>query len=99
MPVLFTLLSPARRRPHRTVKVIEHNGIAYTQDRSGHYRSNQNKALHRVIWQGHHGPIPKDFIIRHIDGNRDNNDISNLQLMHHLHRAANEVGKLALRQV
>ena len=41
----------------------------------------------------------KDFIIRHIDGNRDNNDISNLQLMHHLHRAANEVGKLALRQV
>ena len=39
---------------------------------------------YRDIWIKHHGEIPTDadgisFEIHHIDGNRDNNDISNLQ--------------------
>jgi len=40
-------------------------------------------ANYRKIWSDHYGPIPKDekgrsYEIHHIDGNRDNNDISNL---------------------
>ena len=39
--------------------------------------------LYRKIWEDHNGPIPRDtegrtFEIHHIDGNRHNQDISNL---------------------
>ncbi|MCG7944914.1 MAG: HNH endonuclease [Candidatus Thiodiazotropha taylori] len=39
--------------------------------------------FYRQIWEKHNGPIPKDsdgrsYEIHHIDGNRDNNNISNL---------------------
>jgi hypothetical protein len=38
---------------------------------------------YRKIWESHYGPIPKDnegrsYEIHHVDGDRDNNDISNL---------------------
>ena len=41
---------------------------------------------HRLIWESVNGPIPKDlqgrsYEIHHIDGNHNNNDISNLQLV------------------
>lgn len=41
------------------------------------------KNNYRKIWESFNGPIPKDddgrsYEIHHIDGNRDNNDISNL---------------------
>ena len=41
---------------------------------------------HRKIWQQHHGPIPRDcqgrsLEIHHIDGDHNNNNISNLQLV------------------
>lgn len=34
---------------------------------------------YRKIWELYNGPIPKNFEIHHIDGNRNNNDISNLK--------------------
>lgn len=34
--------------------------------------------LHRVIWEDHNGPIPYENIVHHIDGNPDNNNLSNL---------------------
>ena len=37
------------------------------------------KLLHRQIWEDRNGPIPRDCIIHHIDGNPLNNDISNLK--------------------
>lgn len=36
------------------------------------------RQLHRAIWEYYNGPIPPGFHIHHIDGNIDNNDISNL---------------------
>lgn len=45
-----------------------------------------NSMRHRAIYEQHHGPIPKDeqgrsMEIHHIDGNHNNNDISNLKLV------------------
>jgi hypothetical protein len=42
-----------------------------------------NRVNYRKIWSDHYGPIPKDeqgrsYEIHHIDGNRSNNDLSNL---------------------
>ncbi len=44
----------------------------------------ENKRLkevlaHRWVWQNHHGEDPKGSDIHHKDGNRENNDINNLE--------------------
>lgn len=36
---------------------------------------------HRYVWEQVNGPIPSGCIIHHIDGNKTNNNIANLQLM------------------
>ena len=37
--------------------------------------------MHRYVYEYYNGEIPKNYDIHHIDENKDNNDISNLQLM------------------
>lgn len=37
--------------------------------------------LHRVIWTAVNGEIPKGMQVNHIDENKDNNSISNLELL------------------
>ena len=36
---------------------------------------------HRREWRKHHGPVPVGFFIHHIDGNKQNNSIENLELV------------------
>lgn len=36
---------------------------------------------HRYVWELHHGKIPPGAVIHHIDGDRSNNSIENLQLI------------------
>lgn len=38
-------------------------------------------ALHRLVYEKHYGKIPKGMIVHHIDFNKENNDIDNLELM------------------
>ena len=42
---------------------------------------NQFKKLHRLIYESEYGPIPKDHVIHHADGNKLNNNLNNLILM------------------
>lgn len=56
--------------------VINHGGYVYIT--SG---ENSRKFLHRLVWEKHNGEIPEGYQIHHIDGNKLNNDISNLQLI------------------
>ena len=39
------------------------------------------KAIARKVWTAANGPIPKGYVIHHIDHNPENNDLSNLQCM------------------
>lgn len=69
------------------------NGYAYVDgykfrkdSRSGYYLSTKNIEtsrirLHRYIWKRHNGDIPQGFEVHHKDENKDNNDISNLELL------------------
>ena len=36
---------------------------------------------HDLVWEAHYGKIPEEMQIHHIDGDKTNNDISNLQLV------------------
>lgn len=39
------------------------------------------KYLHRLIWEEYHGKIPNNMAIHHIDGDKTNNKIDNLELL------------------
>jgi|PlaIllAssembly_1097288.scaffolds.fasta_scaffold00028_11 hypothetical protein len=36
---------------------------------------------HRLVWELENGPIPIGHVVHHKDGNRRNNDLSNLELL------------------
>ena len=70
-------------------------------DSKGYYRitsgkeGNNNKFLHRLIFESFYGfKIPKNYIIHHKNGNKTDNCILNLQLMHiSLHGKLHNIGK------
>ena len=55
-------------------------GIAYYKNEEGYYFRGRRR-LHREVWKFFNGAIPKGQIIHHIDLNKDNNRIENLQCL------------------
>lgn len=55
------------------------NGVSYY--RCGRYFQRKGKRLHRKVWEYHNGPIPDGYDVHHINGDRSDNDIENLQLL------------------
>jgi hypothetical protein len=39
------------------------------------------KLEHRVVWEGAHGPIPRGWVIHHLNGIKDDNRLENLTAM------------------
>lgn len=57
------------------------NGIYYIKVCSGGDRNHKPwRAYERWLWEQIHGPIPKGYHIKHIDGNRFNTAVNNLAL-------------------
>lgn len=60
------------------------NGRTFRRDKkTGYYLASQKprKRLHICVWEYYNGEIPKGYQIHHIDMDKRNNDISNLQMM------------------
>jgi hypothetical protein len=66
------------------------NDIKFVKDKkTGYYlsskavRGDYRERLHVYVWKYHKGldSIPKGYVVHHIDENKDNNDITNLELM------------------
>lgn len=55
-------------------------GIAYYKNEDGYYVRGK-RLLHREVWKFFNGSIPKGHIIHHIDLNKGNNRIENLQCL------------------
>ena len=66
-----------------TQKTIYRDGIRFCRDdRTGYYLNSARRLrLHRYVWEKHNGAIPKGYHVHHIDHDKANNDISNLQLL------------------
>lgn len=69
-----------RKRPW-----VMFEGIRYFEESPGSYwRSSRHAghvAIHRAVWVATHGAIGPEIHVHHIDGNRGNNDLGNLQAM------------------
>lgn len=66
------------------------NGIRFTIGPGRKYFSNsavKPKSMHQYVWSYYNGSVPKGYEVHHKDGDRYNNDISNLELLEmHEHR-------------
>ena len=55
------------------------NGLIFYKDKKrGYYY--ENSGIHQAVWRYYCGEIPFDFNIHHVSGNKDDNDIENLQM-------------------
>lgn len=61
----------------------EFNGIKFYQTKSNdyfrHIVGRTSILMHRYVWEFYNGTLPTGYEVHHIDFNRANNDISNLQ--------------------
>ena len=56
------------------------NGVTYRPIKEGHFVKPQLH-LHRVVWEYYHGNIPDGYHIHHVDEDKTNNRIENLQAL------------------
>lgn len=75
-PVQVTTVRRTNKWP-----VFEFNGERYYKKPPGYYKMQWGPYLHRSVWEFHNGPIPEGYVVHHIDGERDHNDLENLQCM------------------
>jgi hypothetical protein len=63
---------------------IEYDGIWWCQDKRGYYEAGikgRKTRLHRYIYEQAHGPIPRGYDVHHIDEDKTNNSLENLQML------------------
>jgi len=60
-----------------------YNGLKFTRDeKTGYYlNSTLRIRMHRYVWVCERGDIPEGYDVHHIDHDKSNNDISNLELL------------------
>lgn len=60
-----------------------YNGVKFTRDeKTGYYlNSTLRIRMHRYVWVCEKGDIPEGYDVHHIDHDKSNNDISNLELL------------------
>lgn len=83
--ILLTRMGTQFRKT-KLLPYIMYDGRKWTISKTtGYYRDTaerkHNVSLHRYIWEKHNGPIPCNYDIHHIDENKSNNDLSNLQMI------------------
>ena len=73
------LLNNIMSRAFKTgIYVNPYNGYCYYNT-----KKNRKRLVHRVVWEEHYGKIPKGMEIHHINGNKTDNRIDNLELIIH----------------
>ncbi len=69
------------RNEHHKKKFGARAGFSATRGYRASSVDNKTSQEHRAIWVMHHGDIPKDLHIDHINGIKDDNRIENLRLV------------------
>ena len=72
-----TITPTMAKNGYRTVRLYNKDGVM------------KQFYLHRLIWEAFNGEIPKSLEVCHEDCNRENNNLSNLQLLTHTQNCRN----------
>jgi hypothetical protein len=56
-------------------------GKKFHRQKDGYWANMMPIHAHRWVWINHHGAIPKGMDIHHIDGDKNNNEINNLEML------------------
>jgi HNH endonuclease len=56
-------------------------GKKFHKQRDGYWANMMPIHAHRWVWINHHGAIPEGMDIHHKDGDKDNNEIENLEML------------------
>lgn len=59
------------------------NGIGYLQIKLRKNKKRYNRYIHRLVWETFNGEIPKGLEINHINHDKSNNSLENLELVSH----------------
>lgn len=73
-----------KMRAKKFLPVYVYNGRKFTITSNGYYRATDRKGthlLHRFVWETERGPIPPGFDVHHIDEDKTNNIITNLECL------------------
>lgn len=64
-------------------KLQMYDGKKFTLRNSGYYSltTNDRKLMHRYVWEKEVGPIPDGYDIHHLDEDKENNKLSNLECL------------------
>lgn len=65
----------------RGAKLVSKNDLAGCKNKITGYWIYNGKMCHRIVYALSHGECPAQLTVDHIDNNKDNNSISNLQLL------------------
>lgn len=86
---------PATKNPHQEI-----DGIKFYRKPTGYYQCNTRGLrayAHRYVWEREYGPIPDGHAVHHVDHDKSNNAVENLQLMslsdHSQHHAVDRVSR------
>lgn len=69
------------------------NGLGYYQIKLRKNKCRKALYVHRLVWEVFKGEIPMGFEINHIDHNKANNALSNLELVSHSENITKAVNK------
>lgn len=69
----------------KTVSIVDKDtqmfdGLMFKRGKDGYYFNNAG-FIHRVVWSHYNGEIPQNCVVHHKDFNKDNNELSNLELL------------------
>ncbi len=59
----------------------QNNGLGYFQVRFRFNKRRYSKYLHRIVWESFNGEVPNGYEINHIDHDKSNNTLNNLELV------------------